>query len=72
MNLFRKKLLKPTFLTVEIDGKAYDYPKNLPIPRIGERISISDSNIATVKDVLYQVSEAHEEHFSMITIKAER
>lgn len=72
MNLFRRKLLKPTFLTVEIDGKAYDYPKNLSIPRIGERISISDSNIATVKDVLYQVSEAHEEHFSMITITTER
>lgn len=72
MNLFKKKPATPTFLTVEIDGKAYDYPKNLPIPRIGERISISKSNIATVKNVLYQVSEAHEEQFSMITITTER
>lgn len=72
MNLFKKKSSKPTFLTVGIDGKAYDYPKHLPIPRIGERISISDSNIATVKDVFYEVSEAHEKHFSMITIKTER
>lgn len=72
MKLFKKKSEKTTFLTVEIDGQDYDYPKYLPIPHIGERISISNSNIATVKDVLYQVSEAHEEHFSRITIKTER
>lgn len=72
MKLFKKKSEEPTFLTIEIDGQAYDYPKHLTIPRIGERISISNSNIATVKDVLYQVSEAHEEHFSRITIKTER
>lgn len=72
MKFFKKKSAQPTFLTVEIDGKAYDYPQNIPIPCIGERISVSDSNIATVKDVLYQVNEAHEPPFCMITIRTER
>lgn len=48
---------KPTtFVVVEIGAKAYDYPQYLPMPRIGERISVGDSNIVRIVDVLYQVS----------------
>lgn len=48
---------KPTtFLVVEIGAKAYDYPQHLPMPRIGERISVGDSDIARIVDVLHQVS----------------
>jgi len=71
MKLFRNKSSKLTFLTVEIDGKFYDYPKDFPIPHIGEKITINGSNMAMVKGVLYQVSEADKDNFNMIIITTE-
>lgn len=41
MNLFKKK--KTTFIAIVIDGKAYDYPQDLPMPRIGEVVFMENS-----------------------------
>lgn len=43
------------YITVEINGKAYDYPRFMPIPKLNERVSINDSIIGTVTDILHQV-----------------
>lgn len=51
--LFNKK--KRTYVTVEIDGKAYDYPKDMPIPRIGECISVDYSGFGKVTKIFHQV-----------------
>lgn len=64
MNSFKNKI---DFITIEIDGKAYDYPKYMPIPRIGEEVCLYDSKIAIVKSVLYQISN----NLKMITITTE-
>ena len=63
MNLFKKN--GPEFVTVTIDGKAYDYPKDMPIPRIGETVSICGSKFGIVTRVLHQVEDST---FKMITI----
>ena len=63
MNLFKKNT--PEFVSVIIDGKAYDYPKNMPIPRIGETVSIYGSKFGIVTRVLHQVEDST---FRMITI----
>lgn len=51
--LFLKK--KRTYVTVEIDGKAYDCPKDMPIPRIGECISVDYSGFGKVTKIFYQI-----------------
>lgn len=51
--LFFKK--KRTYVTVEINGKAYDYPKDMPIPRIGECISVDYSSFGKVTKIFHQV-----------------
>lgn len=51
--LFNKK--KRTYITVEIDGKAYDYPKDMPIPRIGECISVDYSGFGKITKIFHQV-----------------
>lgn len=53
MKLFKKK--KTTFITVVIDGKSYDYPQDLPMPRIGEVVSIESSASGRVTQVFYQM-----------------
>lgn len=53
MKLFKKK--KTTFITVIIDDKAYDYPQDLPMPRIGEVVSIESSASGRVTQVFYQM-----------------
>lgn len=53
MKLFKKK--KTTFITVIIDDKAYDYPQDLPMPRIGEVVFIENSPGGRVTQVFYQM-----------------
>lgn len=64
--IFRNK--KTTFITVEIGNKCYDYPKDLPIPRIGETVSMTGSEFGKVTKVLYQIQD---ETFRMISIYTE-
>ncbi len=63
MNIFKKAVT--TFTTVVIDGKAYDYPKNLPIPRIGETVSVYGSKFGIVTRILHQIED---KNLRMITI----
>ena len=63
MKLFKKK--KTTFITVEIGGKAYDYPKDMPLPRIGEVVSMDGSPFGRVTRILYQING---DDFRMISI----
>lgn len=63
--LFNKK--KRTYVTVEIDGKAYDYPKDIPIPRIGECISIDYSGFGKVTKIFHQVVD----NFRYVSIHTE-
>lgn len=53
MNLFKKK--KTTFITIAIDGKAYDYPQDLPMPRIGEVVFMENSRGGRVTQVFYRM-----------------
>lgn len=48
-----KKSKDFNFIAVQLGGYAYDYPKNTPIPRIGELISVDDSRSARVVDISY-------------------
>lgn len=41
------------FRTIEIKGKCYDIPKDMPLPRIGERVGVG-SKFGTVSMVVYQ------------------
>lgn len=66
MKIFKTK--KTTFVTVEIGDKAYDYPKDLPIPRIGETVSIQNSPFGRVTRVLHQITD---KTFRMISIYTE-
>lgn len=63
--LFNKK--KCTYVTVEIDGKAYDYPKDMPIPRIGECISVDYSGFGKVTKIFHQVVD----NFRYVSIHTE-
>lgn len=54
-----------TYITVEIGDKGYSYPQDLPLPRVGEFISMEKSPICEIVDILYQISDT----FRMITIK---
>lgn len=63
--LFNKK--KRIYITVEIDGKAYDYPKNMPIPRIGECISVDYSGFGKVTKIFHQVVD----NFRYVSIHTE-
>lgn len=63
--LFNKK--KRTYVTVEIDGKAYDYPKDMPIPRIGECISVDYSGFGKVTKIFHQVVD----NFRYVSIHTE-
>ena len=54
------------FRTIEIDGKAFDVPKDMPLPRIGERVSVCFGKFGTVIDVVYQFQDTRD---YMITIK---
>lgn len=56
---------KIDYITVEINGRAYDYPKFMPIPRLNERVSVDDSPIGTVTDIIHQVTK----HLCMVTIR---
>ena len=55
MNLFKHSIT--TFVSVIIDGKAYKYPKDMPIPRIGETVSVCGSKFGIVTRVLHQVED---------------
>lgn len=66
MRLFKKKII--TFITVEINGKAYDYPKDLPLPRIGELVLIDNSHFGKVNRISHQIDG---NYFRMITISTE-
>lgn len=55
-----------TYITVEIGDKGYSYPQDLPLPRVGEFISMEKSPICEVIDILYQIPD---KSFRMITIK---
>lgn len=63
--LFNKK--KRTYVTVEIDGKAYDYPKDMPIPRIGECLSVDYSGFGKVTKIFHQVVD----NFRYVSIHTE-
>lgn len=63
--LFNKN--KRTYVTVEIDGKAYDYPKDMPIPRIGECISVDYSGFGKVTKIFHQVVD----NFRYVSIHTE-
>ena len=63
MNILKKAVT--TFTTVVIDGKSYDYPKNLPIPRIGETVSVYGSKFGIVTGILHQIED---KNLRMITI----
>lgn len=63
MNILKKAVT--IFTTVVIDGKAYDYPKNLPIPRIGETVSVYGSKFGIVTRILHQIEY---KNLIMITI----
>lgn len=65
MKLFKKK--KATFITVVIDGKSYDYPQDLPIPRIGEVVSIESSASGIVTQVFYQMVDKAFRNISIYT-----
>jgi len=66
MGLFKDK--KITIINVIIEEKAYDYPRDLPIPKIGETVSVGDSHFGKVTRVLYQIED---KDFRMITIYTE-
>lgn len=55
------------FITVQIGDSAYDYPKDMPIPRIGEKVQINDSEFGRVMDIVYQL----EADYKMISIYTE-
>lgn len=63
MNIFKKAVT--TFVSVIIDGKAYDYPKDMPIPRIGETVSVYGSKFGIVTGILHQIED---KNLRMITI----
>ena len=65
MKIFRKG--KETFITVEINGKAYDYPKDMPLPRMGELVQMGDSPFGRVIRVLHQINK----DLRMISISTE-
>lgn len=65
MKLFKKK--KVTFITVVIDGKSYDYPQDLPLPRIGEIVSIESSASGRVTQVFYQMVDKSFRSISIYT-----
>lgn len=46
-------------ITVGIGSKGYDLDKEMPIPRIGEKIRIEDSGLAIVTDVQYKVLQEY-------------
>lgn len=56
MNVFTKNII---FRTIQFEGieKLYDYPKYLPIPRIGETVMFKD-NCGIVKDIRHIISES--------------
>lgn len=64
MKLFRKTNKVTTLRVVNIKGKAYDYPLDIPIPRIGEIVSVDNSPFGKVEGITYQVDES----FRMTTI----
>lgn len=52
---------------IELEGDAYDYPDDMPIPRIGEEVCIN--NVwGTVNRVFYQVSKDETEVIKSIYI----
>lgn len=65
MKLFKKK--KVAFITVVIDGKSYDYPQDLPLPRIGEIVSIESSASGRVTQVFYQMVDKSFRSISIYT-----
>ena len=54
------------FRTVEIRGKAYDLPKDMPLPRIGERVGVGNV-FGVVSMVTYQFEDARD--YAMIVFK---
>ena len=56
---------KIKFITITINEKAYDLPKDMPLPRLHERVSVDSSDFGIVSDVCYQVME----DFWMVTIR---
>lgn len=68
MKIFGKETLKTTFINVTIGDKCYDYPKDMPLPRIGETVCIGDSVFGKVTRIVYQVLG---KHFRMININTD-
>lgn len=54
MNILKKKPV--TFVVVIMGGKAYDYPKHLPIPLAGSKISMDDIGPVTITYIQYDVT----------------
>lgn len=42
-------------IAVQIGDYAYDWPVEIPLPRIGEKVSICDSGFAIVDTIHYQI-----------------
>lgn len=63
---FIRKKKDTVFIIVVIGSKAYDYPEDMPIPRIGEQVRIENaigiveavkhSQYGTFKEVLIETS----------------
>ena len=68
MKIFGKEIQKTTFITVTIGKKCYDYPKDIPLPRVGEIVSIDSSEFGRVTRVLHQMMG---KGFRMISIETE-
>lgn len=67
-----KKSKEFNFITVQIGDYAYDYPKNTPLPRIGELITIDGRESARVVDVSYIINDSTSNNpGKMITIYTE-
>lgn len=47
-----KKKAEEIFIIVVIGRKAYDYPQDMPLPRVGERVSIENAT-GVVIDVIH-------------------
>ncbi len=48
------------FIIIEMNGKAYDYPKNMPIPRVGEYVRCNAPNKKVI-EVSYTIEDTFKE-----------
>lgn len=65
---------KKIFITIDFDwvpGK-FDYPQNIPIPRIGETVIFSDTSQGCKAGKVYDVRHVITDNVADITIKVKR